>query len=67
MIPQNILDKICPIVLEDDASETGGVAFMGETVLDFMLSLDECDVEEMNSVDDLNDALKECGIKPIKL
>lgn len=68
MIPQSILDKVCPIVLEDDVtSEAGGVAFMGETVLDFLLSIDECDVEDMNTIEDLNEALQECGIKPIKL
>ena len=69
MIPQEILDKISGIVLEDDNDPTtgGGIAFRGETVLDFLLSIDECDVEEMNSVDDLNKALHECGIMPIEV
>jgi len=67
MIPRNILDKIVDIKLQDDDTPYGGISFAGETVLDFLFSIDECDVKNMNTVDDLNLALKECGIKPIKI
>ncbi|QKU19828.1 hypothetical protein FOC52_13590 (plasmid) [Staphylococcus cohnii] len=40
----------------------GGVAFVGETLLDFMNDLKP---NERESIDDVNAALIECGIKPI--
>ena len=49
-------------LLEDNDSETGGIAFEGETVMDFML---DCVDENLNSVEDLNIFLKECGINPV--
>ena len=61
MIPKNVLDKIHNIVLEDDDSPYGGTAFTGETVGDFLEDNDEFD-----SIEELNDVLMECGIKPIK-
>ena len=67
MIPWKVLNKITDIELQDNPnSEAGGIAFAGETVLDFLLSIDECDVECMRGIDDLNRALDECGIMPIK-
>ena len=49
------------IVLEDDGTETGGVSFYGETLGDF---IDE--VGSFSTLKELNDALKDCGIKTIK-
>ena len=68
MLSQKLLSKIGSIQLRDNPDvETGGTAFAGETVLDFLFSIDETDVECMNSVDDLNQALIECGIMPIEV
>ncbi|MDN0189138.1 hypothetical protein FOC52_14180 (plasmid) [Staphylococcus cohnii] len=50
------------IVLKDDEKSNGGVAFVGETLLDFMNDLKP---NERESIDDVNAALIECGIKPI--
>ena len=47
--------------IEDDGTETGGVAFYGETVMDFIHTTGE----EFYSLNELNAALKECGIKPV--
>lgn len=48
-------------VLEDDYTETGGIAFMGETVRDF---IEDSDPEKM-SLEELNRDLVACGIKPM--
>lgn len=51
------------VVLEDDDTPTGGTAFQGETVGDFIQSfgteLHNCTLEQLNT------ALIECGIKPV--
>lgn len=51
------------VVLQDNASGTGGVSFYGETVRDMY---EETDLSLSDSVDMLNDLLKDLGIKPIK-
>ena len=51
-------------VLEDDETETGGVSFHGETVMDFLSELS--DEHGILSLDDLNDVLVLNGIKPVK-
>lgn len=53
--------SVANVILEDDGSSTGGTAFVGETVRDFIRSVDK----EFYSLEQLNDALKECGIKPV--
>lgn len=50
------------IVLKDDEKSNGGVAFAGETLLDFMNDLKP---NERQSLYDVNAALIECGINPI--
>ena len=52
-------EEVLSIVLEDDETPTGGTAFLGETVRDFVSEF------HFNNVEELNVALKECGIKPI--
>ena len=50
------------IVLEDDATDEGGTAYLGETLGEFLESVDmagETDIDLINKV------LKECGIKEI--
>lgn len=49
-------------LLKDDATETGGIAFTGETLYDFL-----CDVGlDLDApMDVVNDALEECGIERI--
>lgn len=49
-------------LLEDDETATGGVAFAGETLKDF---LEEADLNEDATLEEVNKALVECGIKPI--
>lgn len=54
-------DEMAKIYLEDDNTETGGISFVNETLLDFCEELHL----ENKSVAEINKALKECGIKPI--
>ena len=51
------------IVLEDDDTPTGGVAFQGETLEDFLEEL--ADSDDIRTIKDVNKALVECGIKPV--
>jgi hypothetical protein len=53
---------IADIILEDDATATGGVARIGETLADF-IDLDE----QALTLADINKDLIACGIKPITL
>ena len=60
------VEKLKSIILEDDSTEYGGVAFVGETLEDFLASTGEW----IYGVDDItpqkiNDSLVSCGIKPI--
>lgn len=50
------------IVLKDDATLYGGVAYAGETLIDF---INDLEASERQSLDDVNVALIECGILPI--
>lgn len=50
--------------LEDDDTPHGGVAFMGETVRDFLEEAEGCG-EEIRTIKELNEALIECGIRTI--
>lgn len=50
------------IELRDDDTETGGISFRGETLADF---IEETDLGYGHSLDEVNKALKECGIMPI--
>lgn len=54
------------IELHDDGSSTGGVAFKGETLADFIEQWenDTGRVGKEYTLAELNDALKECGIEP---
>jgi len=51
------------VMLEDDATHKGGLAFNGERLSDFISDLDK----EVLTLADINKALVECGIKPITL
>ena len=57
-------EKIMKTVLEDDGSPHGGTAFRGETVFDFLDSLGP-DGENIHTIKELNEALRENGIRPI--
>ena len=57
-------DEILDTVLEDDDTPFGGISHPGETVFDFLLEIGEDDID---TLDKLNEALIECGIKPVKL
>lgn len=56
--PEGILD----IVLQDDETSTGGVSHDGETVGEFVATVNR----GFENLEDLNKALKECGIKEIQ-
>lgn len=59
---RNVLSEtIMNTVLEDDDSPYGGVDYVGETVREFV----ESSSENMMTLDELNAALVECGIKEI--
>lgn len=51
------------IELIDDDTETGGTSFCGETLRDF---LEETGMSCDTPLTEINKALKECGIEPIK-
>ena len=51
------------VELEDDSSPYGGTAFAGETLSDFLYEIND---ESITTMKQVNKALKECGIKPIK-
>lgn len=56
--------EILDTVLEDDDTPYGGVSCSGETVFDFLLSIGDDQIKTLN---DLNDALRENGIKPVSI
>lgn len=56
--PEGILD----IELQDDETSTGGISFDGETVRDFVLTVNH----DFENLEDLNKTLRECGIKEIE-
>lgn len=56
--PEGILD----IELQDDETSTGGASHDGETVRDFILTVNH----GFENLEDLNKALRECGIKEIE-
>ena len=57
------LEDVMDIELRDDDSPTGGIAFAGETVRDFLFTIDRD--EEIKTIAELNKALHDCGIKPV--
>lgn len=59
-------EEILNIVLKDDNSGQGGVSFIGETLGDFLKSVD-CFDGNIYDVETLNAALNECGIKSLYL
>ena len=50
------------IELFDDETEFGGISYMGETLDNFV---GECDISTNITIKELNEKLKDCGIKPI--
>jgi hypothetical protein len=52
------------IILEDDNSPFGGVSYQGQTLADF---LEEVNMDNVTDINVINNALSECGIKPIKI
>ena len=58
------LDDVLRWELEDDDTPHGGVAFVGETVGDFVSDARGFGVE-INTITELNEALIECGIKTL--
>lgn len=53
-------------VLDDDTM-CGGIAYPGETVMEFLLSIGSDYAGTISTVEQLNDELVECGIKPIEV
>ena len=58
------LEDVMDVKLEDDETENGGISFDGETVRDFIDDVSS-DETKITTIDELNDALKQCGIKPV--
>lgn len=58
-----LLNRMLNHELHDDDTLKGGVSFQGETVRDFLEEIGE----EVNTVEELNELLIECGIKPITI
>ena len=48
--------------LKDDNTEFGGISHIGETLREF---ISEVGMSETCDIDDVNKALKVCGIEPI--
>lgn len=59
------LAGVMDVVLEDDDTPYGGVAYPGETVRDFLFTIDR-DNDEIKTIQELNEALQKCGIKPVE-
>lgn len=49
--------------LKDDNTEFGGISYIGETLGDFIA---EVEISDIDDIDNVNKALKVCGIEPIK-
>lgn len=62
----NEVQKHINDVLEDDTTPYSGTAFEGETLFDFLMSTDEGDWECPITMKQVNEYLKENGIKEIK-
>lgn len=58
----NLIEKIRSTELQDDDTEKGGIEYAGETLGEFM---DEVGLNEHNTFGEINNALKECGIKTL--
>src|SRR5699024_10047129 len=63
LIKMKKLNNVLNTVLEDDNTTNGGVSFKGETLKNF---LDETGIDYNASMEEINNALVECGIKPNK-
>lgn len=61
----NFEPEILLHVLEDDATDTGGTAYAGETVHDFLDNFP--DGQAPTTLEELNSSLIACGIRPIRL
>ena len=57
------LNVISNTLLEDDESDNGGISFIGETLIDFLKSVN---CEKINEIDCINGLLIQNGIRPIK-
>ena len=55
------LAAVLDVVLQDDNTESGGTSFAGETVRDFLSDTED----NVTTLSELNDLLRECGILPI--
>ena len=62
VVKESVVRDFIELVLENDETEVGGVAFKGETVKDFA---DEIGLSYDAPISELNEALKTCGIKEI--
>lgn len=65
MMNHQFAEPILRTLLEDDATSTGGTAYVGETVEDFIREDPEL-LHSMYKVSELNTFLVESGIKPIQ-
>lgn len=62
-IKEYLGDNYKNIILEDDNNvEYGGVAYCDETVKEFM---DSVGLKETDNINELNKALKDCGIQTL--
>ena len=59
---KHIAENVWDIELKDDEAKTGGISHEGEKVGEFC---EETGLGAKASIDELNEALSECGIKPI--
>lgn len=59
-----IPDEVMDTPLEDNCLETGGIAYEGETLRDFM---EENGISPYTSLYKINDMLWQCGIKKIPI
>lgn len=60
------IKEVLHVVLQDDETSTGGLAFEGEMVKDFIADPDML-LTTNDYVSELNKALIECGIKPLSV
>lgn len=59
---EHIIQEFMDVELEDDNSNEGGIAFVGETVEDFITS---AGISEYEPLSVLNEHLAACGIREL--
>lgn len=61
---KDLTDEVLNQELEDDSTKFGGIAYYRETLREF---IEDANLNENATLKELDEVLKKCGIKPLKL